>query len=98
MKSKYIFVNLKKIITGKWYFNKIFYFFLNFLNRYQFKLYIDMVESTMKIINDEIDKGKTLMEMQDADILKDWNKWGTFFTIINKNTWINNVYLSYTEQ
>ena len=64
----------------------------------EFKLYIDMVESTMKIINDEIDKGKTLMEMQDADILKDWNKWGTFFTIINKNTWINNVYLSYTEQ
>lgn len=62
----------------------------------ELKIYIDMVESTMKIIKDEMDKGKSLKEIQDADVLKDWNKWGTFFPMINKNTWINNVYLSYS--
>lgn len=64
----------------------------------EFKTYIDMVESTMKIIKDEMDKGKSLEEIQDADVLKAWGEWGTFFTMINKNSWINNVYLSYSEQ
>ena len=64
----------------------------------EFEKYIDMVETTMKIIKDEIDKGKSLKEMQDKDVLKDWSEWGTFFTMINKNSWISNVYLSYSEQ
>ncbi len=62
----------------------------------EFEIYIDMVETTMQIIKDEKDKGKSLKEIQDADVLKDWNEWGTFFTMINKNSWINNVYLSYS--
>ena len=64
----------------------------------EFKTYIDMVEKTMQIIKDQKDKGKSLKEIQDADVLKDWNKWGTYFTFINKNSWINNVYLSYSGQ
>jgi cyclase len=64
----------------------------------EFKIYIDMVESTMKIIKDEKDKGKSLKEIQDADVLKEWTEWGIYFTFINKNSWINNVYLSYSEQ
>ena len=64
----------------------------------ELKTYIDMVESTMRIIKDEMDKGKSLKEIQDADVLKDWNKWGTFFPMINKTTWINNVYLSYSAE
>ena len=52
----------------------------------ELKIYIDMVESTMKIIKDEMDKGKSLKEIQDADVLKDWSEWGTFFTMINKNS------------
>lgn len=62
----------------------------------EFKDYINMVESTMKIIKDEMDQGKSIKEMQNADILKDWSEWGTYFTMINKNTWINNVFLSYS--
>ncbi len=64
----------------------------------EFKTYIEMVESTMKIIKDEMDKGKSIKEIQDADVLKDWGEWGTFFTMINKNSWISNVYLSYSKQ
>jgi cyclase len=64
----------------------------------EFKVYIDMVEKTMQIIKDEKDKGKSLKEIQDADVLKNWSEWGTFFKMINKNSWINNVYLSYSEQ
>jgi glyoxylase-like metal-dependent hydrolase (beta-lactamase superfamily II) len=62
----------------------------------ELKTYIDMVETTMQIIKDEMDKGKSLKEIQDADVLKDWNEWGKYFTMINKNSWINNVYLSYS--
>ncbi len=64
----------------------------------ELKVYIDMVESTMKIIKDEMDKGKSLKEIQDADVLMDWNAWGTYFTFINKNSWIENVYSSYSDQ
>jgi cyclase len=64
----------------------------------EFRKYIDMVESTMKIIKAEMDRGKSLKEIQDEDLLKDWSEWGTFFTMINKNSWINNVYSSYSEQ
>ncbi|MBN2010704.1 MBL fold metallo-hydrolase [candidate division KSB1 bacterium] len=64
----------------------------------EFKLYIDMIESTMKIIKAEMDKGKNLKEIQDADVLQGWNEWGTYFTMINKNSWINNVYSSYSGQ
>jgi cyclase len=64
----------------------------------EFQKYIDMVETTMQLIKDEKDKGKSLKEIQDADILKDWSEWGTFFTMINKNSWINNVYISYSGQ
>ena len=64
----------------------------------EFKIYIDMVQTTMQIIRNEKDKGKSLKEIQDADILKDWSKWGTYFKMINKNSWINNVYLSYSEK
>lgn len=60
----------------------------------EFKKYINMVESTMNIIKNEMDKGKSLKEIQDEDVLKDWNEWGTFIPMINKNSWINNVYLS----
>ncbi|MFH1198386.1 MAG: MBL fold metallo-hydrolase [bacterium] len=64
----------------------------------EFKLYINMVETTMQIIKDEIDKGKSLKEIQDADVLKNWNEWGTYIQMINKNSWINNVFFSYSEQ
>lgn len=64
----------------------------------EFKVYIDMVESTMKIIKDEMDKGKNLKEIQNADVLTDWNEWETFFSFINKESWISNVYLSYSGQ
>ena len=64
----------------------------------EFQVYIDMVETTMKIIKGEMDKGKSLKEIQDEDVLKDWSEWGTFFTYINKNSWIDNVYASYSGQ
>ena len=42
-----------------------------------------------------MDKGKSIKEIQEANVLKDWDEWGTFFTMINKNSWISNVYMSY---
>ena len=64
----------------------------------EFEKYIDMVESTKHIIKEEMDKGKSIKEIQDEDALKDWSEWGKYFTMINKNSWINNVYLSYSGQ
>jgi hypothetical protein len=45
---------------------------------------------------DEMDKGKSIKEIQEANVLKDWDEWGTLFTMINKNSWISNVYMSYS--
>ena len=64
----------------------------------EFGIYIDMVETTMQIIKAEMDKEKTLEEIQDADALKDWNQWGAYFPFINKNSWIDNVVSSYSGQ
>ena len=41
----------------------------------------------MKFLKGEMDKGKSLNELPDADVFKDWNNWGPFFTMINKNSW-----------
>jgi glyoxylase-like metal-dependent hydrolase (beta-lactamase superfamily II) len=59
--------------------------------------YISMVEETIKVVRKRMDSGKTLQEIKDADVLKKWGNWGEFFPFITKDTWIEQIYLSYSE-
>ena len=49
------------------------------------KNYIDMVETTIRIVRKEMEAGKSLEEIQNTDVLKDWGEWGTFFEFITKS-------------
>ena len=60
------------------------------------KSYIDMVERTIRIVRTEMEAGKGLKEIQDRDVLKDWGEWGTFFEFITKESWIEDIFYSYS--
>lgn len=62
-----------------------------------YKNYIDMVETTIEIVRKEMETGKSLEEIQNSDVLKDWGKWGAFFEFITKESWIEDVFISYSE-
>jgi hypothetical protein len=62
-----------------------------------FKNYIDMVETTIGIVRKEMAAGKSLKEIQNADVLKDWGDWAAFFEFITKESWIKDIYLCYSK-
>lgn len=53
--------------------------------------YENMVETTYNIVLKEIKKKKTLQQIKDADVLKNWKDWGVAFTC---NDWIEMIYNS----
>jgi glyoxylase-like metal-dependent hydrolase (beta-lactamase superfamily II) len=57
--------------------------------------YIKMLETTIDIVRAEMNSGNSLEEIMDADLLKDFGQWGKFFDFITKETWIEQIYLSY---
>lgn len=57
--------------------------------------YMNMLDVTIEAVTDNMEKGKTLPEIQAADVLVNWGEWGKFFPFISKNSWIEQIYLSY---
>lgn len=53
--------------------------------------YKEMISSTISIVKKEKGNGKSLDEIQKADVLKDWKIWGIAFTC---NDWIEIIYIS----
>jgi cyclase len=60
-------------------------------SREDLRKYKEMISSTISIVKVEKDKGKSLDEIQKADVLKDWKNWGIAFTC---NDWIEIIYKS----
>lgn len=58
--------------------------------------YISMLEATIELVRKEMEKGKLLHEIKTEDVLADWGEWGNFFPFISKNSWIEQIYLSYS--
>lgn len=50
--------------------------------------YVVMLKTTTRIVRDELQKGKTLVEMQEEDILEDWKDWGTH---VSCDMWIETI-------
>jgi cyclase len=55
------------------------------------KKYKEMISGTISIVKKEKDKGKSLEEIQKADVLKEWKDWGIAFTC---NDWIDIIFNS----
>jgi len=63
------------------------------MKRNELKIYKNMIEKTLDIIEKNIKKGKSLEQMQKEDILKDWKKWnGVLFKELDANMWIQMIY------
>jgi glyoxylase-like metal-dependent hydrolase (beta-lactamase superfamily II) len=58
------------------------------------KNYVTMLNSTVRIVQNEINKGKSLLEMQNGKILVDWEDWGKHVTT---DMWIETIYRSLTD-
>jgi glyoxylase-like metal-dependent hydrolase (beta-lactamase superfamily II) len=59
--------------------------------------YIALVEETIEVVLKKMKSGKSLQDIQEADVLKPWAKWGAFFPFITKESWIEQIYLSYSK-
>lgn len=56
--------------------------------------YIDMLEATIRLVVDEKRKLKSISNIQQMDILKDFSEWGKYFEFVTKNSWIEDIYLT----
>lgn len=57
--------------------------------------YIEMLEKTISNVTGEMKAGKNLQQIQNANVLNEWSKWGTFFSFITKESWIEQIFQSY---
>jgi glyoxylase-like metal-dependent hydrolase (beta-lactamase superfamily II) len=59
--------------------------------------YIAILEETIEVVRKRQKSGKSLKEIQDADVLKKWEKWGKSIPFITKESWIAQIYESYSK-
>lgn len=58
--------------------------------------YIGLLEETIEVVRSKMKSGWSLEKIQSSDVLKKWDQWGHFFPFITKDTWIEQIYLSYS--
>ena len=54
-----------------------------------------MLETTIGMVRDEMKSGKSLDDIKDSKLLKDYQDWGKFFAFISSESWIEQIYQSY---
>ncbi len=52
------------------------------------KEYVAMLDATMMIVRSELQEGKTLEEMQEENVLEDWEDWGRH---VSCDMWIETI-------
>jgi len=58
--------------------------------------YLEVGITTQELIEDEIEKGKTVREIIRSDLLAGWKKWGE--RVVSNEDWINCVYQQYLKE
>ena len=61
------------------------------------KEYRRMLRTTIGIVQEEMKAGKSLDQIQKAQVLKKWDSWGDFLTFLNCDVWIEFIFTSYPE-
>ncbi len=65
------------------------------MKRDEVTIYGNMIQSTLDIIVENINQGKSLEQMQKDDILKDWKNWnGVLFKELDADMWMAMIYMS----
>jgi cyclase len=59
------------------------------------KDYRNMLSDTIKIVRKGMKSGKSMEDMIQEDVLKDYKSWGVFLEFLNTDTWIEFIYQSY---
>ncbi|MCP4727981.1 MAG: MBL fold metallo-hydrolase, partial [bacterium] len=62
------------------------------------KDYQDMLKTTVEIITEEMKKGKSVEEIKEDRVLRDYESYSIFLDFLNTNTWIETVYRSYRDR
>lgn len=57
--------------------------------------YRQMLLKTIARVRAEMEKGRSIEEMQRANVLKEWQSWGQFLSFLNTDYWIESIYKSY---
>ncbi len=60
--------------------------------------YREMLSDTIKIVREGMKSGKSIEDMRQEDVLKDYETWGVFLEFLNTDTWIEFIYQSYKGQ
>lgn len=60
--------------------------------------YREMLSDTIKIVREGMKSGKSIEDMRQEDVLKDYESWGVFLEFLNTDTWIEFIYQSYKGQ
>jgi cyclase len=60
--------------------------------------YRKMLSDTVKIVREGMKSGKSIEDMRQEDVLKDYKSWGVFLEFLNTDTWIEFIYQSYEDQ
>ncbi len=60
--------------------------------------YIAMVEETVNVVRKKMKPGRSLQEIQAANLLEKWEGWGKFFPFISTETWVEQIYHSYSNK
>jgi cyclase len=60
--------------------------------------YREMLSDTIKIVRESMNSGKSIEDMRQENVLKDYESWGVFLEFLNTDTWIEFIYQSYKNQ
>ena len=60
--------------------------------------YRKMLTDTIKIVQKGIQGGKSVDDMKNEDVLKDYESWGIFLEFLNTDYWITSIYDSYKNE
>lgn len=59
--------------------------------------YIALLEDSVDLVRKKMKSGWSLQRIQQADVLEKYEKFGQYFPFISKESWIEQIYLSYSE-
>jgi glyoxylase-like metal-dependent hydrolase (beta-lactamase superfamily II) len=59
--------------------------------------YIALVEETIEIVRKKMKSGWSLQKIQEEDVLKKYGRFGLYLPFITKESWIEQIYLSYSK-
>ena len=59
--------------------------------------YIGLMEESIELVRKKMKSGWSLQRIQEEDVLKKYEKMGQFFPFITKDSWIEQICLSYSQ-